>query len=282
VSWMEKLNHAKAELAERTADPWRKKLEDAVRGKVAVSTSALLELLRVSNTTANARRVAKIMRSLGFISLKSRHLMPGGFRDTVARGWARPVREANHSLLKKKQTGTAGTNRTGVTTMKYLIEARGEGWFSILNDASDCYVGHVALRDRSYHVENVDNEEIAVVPSLDDAIPAIIAYYEKNPPRWERESVSQYNKLSQFGPLRVEQDQSGQWLAYRNYDYPLLRNGQPAIFATFENAQRAADAHAGDGYPNSETIYDGFAFLPNADSWWSYPNRIAVRAKQAA
>jgi len=34
------------------------------------------------------------MRSLGFIPIKSRRLMPGGFRDTVTRGWARPVRES--------------------------------------------------------------------------------------------------------------------------------------------------------------------------------------------
>jgi len=33
-----------------------------------------------------------IMRTLHFIPIKSRRLMPGGFRDTVTRGWARPVR----------------------------------------------------------------------------------------------------------------------------------------------------------------------------------------------
>lgn len=93
MGWIEELHRAKAEQAERSADPWRKGLEDAVRGKEAVSTSALLELLRVPKTTANARRIAKTMRSLGFIPIKSRRLMPGGFRDTVARGWARPVRE---------------------------------------------------------------------------------------------------------------------------------------------------------------------------------------------
>jgi hypothetical protein len=166
--------------------------------------------------------------------------------------------------------------------MKYLIEPQGDDRFAILNDDADCCVGYVALRGTRYHVQNDNDEEIAVVGLLDDAIPAIAAYYEANPPRWESESETRYSKSTQFGPLRVEQDQPGQWVAYRNYDYPLLRNGQPAIFATFEEAQRAADAHASDGFPNSETIYDGFVFLPNADPWWSYPNRIAVRARWAA
>jgi hypothetical protein len=33
------------------------------------------------------------MRSLGFVPIKSRRLEPGGYRDTVTRGWTRPVRE---------------------------------------------------------------------------------------------------------------------------------------------------------------------------------------------
>jgi len=93
MSWLQKLDQARAELAERTADPWRKKLEVAVRGTDAISTAALLDLLRVPATTGTARRVAQNMRSLGFIPIKSRRLVPGGWRDTVTRGWARPVRE---------------------------------------------------------------------------------------------------------------------------------------------------------------------------------------------
>jgi hypothetical protein len=166
--------------------------------------------------------------------------------------------------------------------MKYLLEPRGDDYFGILSDVSDCCVGYVDLRGARYHVENDDGDEIAVVRSLNDAIPAIIAYYEENPPRWEYESETRYSKLTQFGPLRVEQDQPGHWLAYRNYDYPLLREGKPATFATSEEAQRAADAHAPEGYPNSETIYDGFAWLPDPDPWCSYPNRIAVRTRWAA
>ncbi len=98
MSWLGKLHQVRAELAERSADPWRKKLEDAVRGIEAISSAALLDLLRVPATTGTARRLAKVMRSLGFIPIKSRRLMPGGFRDTVTRGWARPVRETRSPL----------------------------------------------------------------------------------------------------------------------------------------------------------------------------------------
>ncbi len=149
--------------------------------------------------------------------------------------------------------------------MKYFLEPQGDNYFAIGNHVSDCAVGHVALRGARYHVQNVDNDDIAVVNSIDEAIPAFATYYEANPPRWERESATRYSKLTQFGPLRVEQAKPGQWVAYRNYDYPLLRNGQPAIFATSEEAQRVADAHAPEGYPNSETVYDGFAYVPNQD-----------------
>src|SRR5450759_3571304 len=64
MSWLQQLDQAHAELAERSADPWRKKLEGAVRGIEAISTAALLDLLRVPATTGTARRIAKIMRGL--------------------------------------------------------------------------------------------------------------------------------------------------------------------------------------------------------------------------
>jgi hypothetical protein len=37
------------------------------------------------------------MRQLGFVPLKSRRLEPGGYRDTVTRGWTRPVRTTTHN-----------------------------------------------------------------------------------------------------------------------------------------------------------------------------------------
>lgn len=93
MSFLGQLERASAELNKRAADPFLGRVETAVRGKEAISTAALLDLLGVPKTTGNARRVGKTMRAMGFIPIKSRRLMPGGFRDTVTRGWARPIRE---------------------------------------------------------------------------------------------------------------------------------------------------------------------------------------------
>ena len=92
VSFLERLHQASAELAKRYADPLQPKVVATVRGMDAVSTVALLDLIGLPITTGNARRVSKTMRSLGFVPIKSRRLMPGGYSDTVTRGWARPVR----------------------------------------------------------------------------------------------------------------------------------------------------------------------------------------------
>jgi hypothetical protein len=73
-------------------DPWQPRLKRALEGVEAMSTAALLDLLRANPTTNNARRLAAIMRELNFVPIKTRRFMPGGFRDSVTRGWARPVR----------------------------------------------------------------------------------------------------------------------------------------------------------------------------------------------
>jgi hypothetical protein len=96
MSFIEKLAQARAELDAHYQDPWHSKIAAAVRDKDAISTAALLDLLRVPATTGTARRLAKVMRSLHFIPIKSRRLMPGGRAgNTVTRGWARPVRQAS-------------------------------------------------------------------------------------------------------------------------------------------------------------------------------------------
>jgi hypothetical protein len=180
--------------------------------------------------------------------------------------------------------------------MKYLIEPQGDDHFAIVNDDADCHVGYVALRGARYHVENVEDKEIAVVQSLDDAIPALATYYEENPPQWEPESESttygsnadalarcgpRFIKETQFGPIWVEQIKSERWVAYRNH-HELLIDGNMAVFNTCDEAQRAADAHLSDGYPNSATINDGFSWRhdPNIE-WWTDPYRVAARARLA-
>jgi len=98
MSLLKKLEETRAELDAQYQDPWRKKVEAAVRGKDAISTAALLDAVRVPATTGTARRLATIMRELHFIPIKSRRLMPGGRAgNTVTRGWARPVRTMKSS-----------------------------------------------------------------------------------------------------------------------------------------------------------------------------------------
>ncbi|WP_426440112.1 hypothetical protein [Bradyrhizobium genosp. P] len=92
MSFLEKIRDAAKQLDAPTPDPWRKPLESALKGVDAMSTVALLDLVGARHTTSNARRLAMIMRELKFIPIQSRRLLPGGFRDTVSRGWVRPMR----------------------------------------------------------------------------------------------------------------------------------------------------------------------------------------------
>ena len=74
MSLLGKLREARAELEAHHEDPWHSKVAAAVRDKDAISTAALLDLLRVPATTGTARRLAAVMRSLHFIPIKSRRL----------------------------------------------------------------------------------------------------------------------------------------------------------------------------------------------------------------
>ena len=102
-SFVEKLRRAEAQQAERGANPWRRALErDLPANVTCISTVALLDLLGLAPTTGNARRIAPTMRSMGFIPLKSRRLMPGGNRGTTIRGWTRPLRESGNRTNSKE------------------------------------------------------------------------------------------------------------------------------------------------------------------------------------
>jgi hypothetical protein len=94
VSVIGRLHRMTAELSEGENDPWRRALERALPGTLtSTSTVALLSLLDFPPTTGNARRLARTMRSMGWVGIKSRRLAPGGWRTTECRGWSRPVRE---------------------------------------------------------------------------------------------------------------------------------------------------------------------------------------------
>src|SRR6185312_11788336 len=100
--FIEKLQEAKAQQAERTADPWRSKLSAWLGSTPAISTAAALDLLDIANTSGNGRQLARTMRSLGFIPIKSKRLLPGGrCGNAVTRGWARPFRPMKLSPMNK-------------------------------------------------------------------------------------------------------------------------------------------------------------------------------------
>src|ERR1700736_1906059 len=95
MSFIKELNEARSQ-ATAKPDPWRLRLE-RVRGKVGydqierVSTQTVLDLLEVPQRGRNAaacRRLAKLMRELGWTPIKARGMTQNGFRDQV-RGWAR-------------------------------------------------------------------------------------------------------------------------------------------------------------------------------------------------
>jgi hypothetical protein len=96
MSWVGALKQARAEVVARRADPWRLRLE-GLRGKIGddaverVSTQTVLDLLNVPQRNRGAgacRRLAKVMRELGWHPIKARGLTPTGVRDQI-RGWAK-------------------------------------------------------------------------------------------------------------------------------------------------------------------------------------------------
>jgi hypothetical protein len=103
MAFLDKLRQAQRQAEATHRDPWHPRLKRALEDVDAISTFAPLDLLRVEPTTSNARRLAALMRELNFIPIKTRRFMPGGFRDTVTRGWARPIRPLPTEKLKPQQ-----------------------------------------------------------------------------------------------------------------------------------------------------------------------------------
>jgi hypothetical protein len=96
MSLLARLHRMNAELSEGENDPWRRMLERALpAGVTSTSTVALLALLDFPATTGNARRLARTMKAMGWVGIKSRKLAPGGWRNTECRGWSRPILGSN-------------------------------------------------------------------------------------------------------------------------------------------------------------------------------------------
>ena len=96
MSWLGKLEKAKAEMAATKVDPWRFPLE-RVRGKIGddgierITTQMLFDMLGVPQRSRGAgacRRLAKVMAELGWTAVRVRGLTRGGYLEQV-RGYAK-------------------------------------------------------------------------------------------------------------------------------------------------------------------------------------------------
>jgi hypothetical protein len=169
--------------------------------------------------------------------------------------------------------------------MTFLILKRYDHYV-IVNDDADFIVGSIYPLNGLQGPYKVTADvgpcgrktfEAGVVNSLNDAIPAFFAYYEKYPLRWDHIHLH-YEKSTLYAFLLVKQDKQGGWVAYRD-NYPLLRDGKPARFAASEQAKRAADTHELDGYPNAKEVSDGLSWEPDPEfDWRSIPHRVEERA----
>jgi hypothetical protein len=116
MSFIEKMREAARQFDTPPPDPWRKTIEKALRGVEVMSTAALLDIVDAHRTTSNGRRLAAIMRELKFMPIQSRRLMPGGFRDTVTRGWTRSMRPmSTPSKVERSQDAVPQTAKKDST-----------------------------------------------------------------------------------------------------------------------------------------------------------------------
>ena len=99
VSWVTRMREVQAEMAARRADPWRLRLE-RLRGKVGddnverIGTQAIFDALEVPHRNRGAcacKRLARLMRELGWSPIKARGLNQRGLLEQI-RGYARDPR----------------------------------------------------------------------------------------------------------------------------------------------------------------------------------------------
>ena len=100
MAWITKLRNAEAQLAAPAVDPWHLRLE-RVRGQVGddgierISTQTLfdhLEVFQKSRGAGACRRLAQVMRELGWTAVRVRDLTRGGYMEQV-RGYCRDARQ---------------------------------------------------------------------------------------------------------------------------------------------------------------------------------------------
>jgi hypothetical protein len=100
TSLLEKIEKIKAQIAARNADPWHLRLE-RVRGKIGddgierIATQMLfdyLEILQRGRSAGACRRLARVMRDLGWTPVRVRDFARGGYKEQV-RGYCRDGRQ---------------------------------------------------------------------------------------------------------------------------------------------------------------------------------------------
>ncbi len=96
MPFISSLTKVRDRIRAQQADPWYVRLQ-AAHGKLddegveRISTQSLFDILELPQRRRNAaagRKVAKIMRELGWTAVKAHGLTPSGFKDQI-RGYAR-------------------------------------------------------------------------------------------------------------------------------------------------------------------------------------------------
>jgi hypothetical protein len=96
MPWIEVLRRAREQAAEQPAHPWAARLE-RLRGTVdndgveRITTQAVFDVLEVpqrARTAAACSLLARLMRGMGWMPIRTRRLTRGGFKDQV-RGYGR-------------------------------------------------------------------------------------------------------------------------------------------------------------------------------------------------
>jgi hypothetical protein len=104
TSFIEKSKQQRAHMEALNADAWLIRLE-GVHGKIGddgverIGTHELLDILEVPQRcrgVGTTRRIARLMRELGWSAIRMRRLTRGGFLDQV-RGYARDARDRRGS-----------------------------------------------------------------------------------------------------------------------------------------------------------------------------------------
>src|SRR5262249_901246 len=99
MAWLTDLHERQAKIAGRNRDPWHIRLE-RLRGHVGddgverISTQAAfdhLEILQRSRGAGASRRLAKLMRALGWTPVRVRDMTRGGYKEQI-RGYCREAR----------------------------------------------------------------------------------------------------------------------------------------------------------------------------------------------